>query len=112
MLDRKGLRLDLLWTPREENALADALTNEDFSKFNPEHRIHLTSKDIDLRWVERALEAERQQSTEPARDCPEQPRRHGLEGPIPRRGRGAENRPDRTAIKGAGRKTGYTWAKP
>eukprot|EP00971_Amphidinium_carterae_P137827 2731561-Amphidinium_carterae.1 len=29
LLDRRRVRLDLIWTPREKNALADALTNED-----------------------------------------------------------------------------------
>eukprot|EP00971_Amphidinium_carterae_P004050 80514-Amphidinium_carterae.1 len=33
VLDRRRVRLDLVWTPRDKNALADALTDGDFTGF-------------------------------------------------------------------------------
>ena len=33
------MRLDLQWAPREENEHADALTNGDYSEFDPRRRV-------------------------------------------------------------------------
>ena len=41
MLEQRGLWLDLEWTPREQNVEADALTNEDFTLFDPLKRIEV-----------------------------------------------------------------------
>ena len=38
------LRLD--WLPRLQNREADALTNGDFSGFNPEQRVHIDPRDL------------------------------------------------------------------
>ena len=40
-LKAKGWDLSLKWIPRGQNEPADALTNEDFSLFDPEKRVHL-----------------------------------------------------------------------
>ena len=46
VLARKAVWLDLHWKPREENVLADDLTNEDFSKFSPELRRNVSWAEI------------------------------------------------------------------
>jgi hypothetical protein len=38
-LRAKNLALDLGWVPRDQNEEADALTNSDFSSFDPDRRI-------------------------------------------------------------------------
>ena len=38
-MEVSGLYLNLKWVPRDENKLADALTNEDFSSFTPSKRV-------------------------------------------------------------------------
>jgi hypothetical protein len=38
-LEARGLWMDLHWTPRELNTLADQLTNEDFTGFDPKLRV-------------------------------------------------------------------------
>eukprot|EP00971_Amphidinium_carterae_P180914 3588864-Amphidinium_carterae.1 len=50
LLDRWRVRLDLIWTPRDKNSLADALTNGDFTGFS-EH----------LSWVSAALREEEEE---------------------------------------------------
>jgi hypothetical protein len=42
-LQDRQLWLDLEWTPREQNTIADDLTNEEFEGFGPDNRI-----DIDI----------------------------------------------------------------
>ena len=54
-----GLRLSLKWRPRDENEPADALTNSDFSGFDPLKRRSVVWSDVDwslLRslWEERS----------------------------------------------------------
>ena len=48
MRDR-GITLDLVWAPREENVAADSLTNLDFSLFSTELRIPITLSSLRLR---------------------------------------------------------------
>eukprot|EP00971_Amphidinium_carterae_P059856 1183982-Amphidinium_carterae.1 len=55
LLARRRMVLDLQWCKREENSLADDLTNEDFAQFCPENRLHIEYKDIDLGWASQAL---------------------------------------------------------
>ena len=43
-----GVRLALTWRPRGENAPADDLTNEDFSKFTLTNRIHVSWNSLDF----------------------------------------------------------------
>ncbi len=50
MRDR-GISLDLVWVPREENAAADSLTNLDFSLFSSELRIPITLSSLRLERV-------------------------------------------------------------
>ena len=40
-LRKRSLLLDLDWAPREQNELADGLTNGDFTPFDPELRVHV-----------------------------------------------------------------------
>ena len=39
ILQRRSLRLELHWAPRLQNALADALTNQQYDSFSPELRL-------------------------------------------------------------------------
>jgi hypothetical protein len=41
LLSDRDVELDLKWRPREENVLADALTNERFEAFEPRLRLHV-----------------------------------------------------------------------
>ena len=41
LMELTGIYINLRWIPREENVLADALTNEDFSAFKTSNRIAL-----------------------------------------------------------------------
>ena len=45
---RAALRLNLTWRPREENTLADDLTNGRFDSFLTDHRMHFLFKDMPL----------------------------------------------------------------
>ena len=56
-LARKGLWLDLTWCPREENVLADELTNEDFTHFSEELRMPLTWGQVPTDVMAKLLEA-------------------------------------------------------
>ena len=47
-LMRAALRLSLTWRPREENTLADDLTNGRFDSFLADHRMHFLFKDMPL----------------------------------------------------------------
>ncbi len=38
-LEARNMRLEMQWSPRDLNSEADALTNGDYTGFNPEHRI-------------------------------------------------------------------------
>jgi len=44
-LEERGLLLDAAWAPREWNAEADAITNQDFEKFTPELRVNFSFAD-------------------------------------------------------------------
>ena len=46
-----GLVIRLNWRPRDENSLADALTNEDFSGVDMEKRIHVDWGKLDFAWI-------------------------------------------------------------
>ena len=48
-MKQRGLELNLRWIPREENDLADAITNSDFSRFDPEKRIPINV--AELKWL-------------------------------------------------------------
>lgn len=52
-LSHASLSLNLRWRPREENTLADGLTNGDFSQFDAALRVHLSFSDIpqDIIWL-------------------------------------------------------------
>ena len=39
LMENSGHYLNLKWVPRDQNQLADALTNEDFSSFTPNKRV-------------------------------------------------------------------------
>ena len=46
-----GLVIRLNWRPRDENSLADALTNEDFSGVDMKKRIHVDWDKLDFAWI-------------------------------------------------------------
>jgi hypothetical protein len=46
LLRSRGMALDLEWAPRDQNEEADALTNEDYSAFDPAKRISVMVEDI------------------------------------------------------------------
>ena len=48
LLRKACLRLSLSWKPRDENELADALTNQDFSSFSAEHHVNVSFSDLPL----------------------------------------------------------------
>ncbi|CAE7351564.1 unnamed protein product [Symbiodinium sp. CCMP2592] len=48
LLRKACLRLSLTWKPRDENKLADALTNQDFSSFSSEHRLDVSFSELPL----------------------------------------------------------------
>ena len=50
------LPLVLRWAPREQNVEADALTNEDFSMFSEQHRIHVSESSIKFCMLQELLE--------------------------------------------------------
>ena len=54
-LRQRNIELHLDWLPREKNCEADAITNQDFTSFSAELRIHFDP--TDLRWIvlERAM---------------------------------------------------------
>ena len=60
LLFERQLWLDLQWVSRDSNTEADDLTNEEFSKFRPEHRRPLSYADLELGLTTRlmAVEAE------------------------------------------------------
>ena len=45
------LMVQLNWRPRDQNALADALTNEDFSGVDIQKRIHVDWTKLDFSWI-------------------------------------------------------------
>jgi len=57
-LHQAGLWLELNWLPREENTEADALTNGDFSGFDPQLRVPVSWAEVDLGVVQKLLTAE------------------------------------------------------
>ena len=48
VLASSSLLLNLQWRPREENVLADALTNEDDSSFTPSLRVNVNFRDLPI----------------------------------------------------------------
>ena len=54
-LGERGFELDLRWTPREENVLADALSNGDTTGMDPALRLRFEL--FDLRTLTKLLEA-------------------------------------------------------
>ena len=46
-----GLLIHLNWRPRDQNSLADALTNEDFSGTDIEKRVHVDWDKLDFAWI-------------------------------------------------------------
>ena len=46
MLEERELWLDLKWVPREDNTLADELTNEDFGHFRMENRVLINVRHV------------------------------------------------------------------
>ena len=42
LMEVTGMYPNLKWVPREDNQLADALTHEDFSAFNPASRVNVS----------------------------------------------------------------------
>lgn len=57
VLARKGLWLDLRWTPREDNIYADQLTNEDFSSFSMDKRLDICWEDVPKNTLEKLVAA-------------------------------------------------------
>ena len=57
MLTAKDIDLSLNWVAREDNTEADALTNEDFSGFDPSRRVQISLGDLDLKVMYQVLEA-------------------------------------------------------
>ena len=49
LLRKAALRLSLAWRPRDQNVIADRLTNEVFSDFDSEHRVPVCYEDLPLK---------------------------------------------------------------
>ena len=56
-LHKVNKRLNLQWRPRDENSLADALTNGDFSTFSLKHRVPLSLEELPLDLLHRLAAA-------------------------------------------------------
>ena len=56
-LREKAISLDLVWAPRDQNEEADALTNEDYSAFDPSRRITVDIQSVEWIILPRLLEA-------------------------------------------------------
>ena len=56
-LMKAGVRISLAWRPRDENTLADDLTNERFDKVEAGKRVVLEFSELDLSLLERLWEA-------------------------------------------------------
>ena len=56
-LMKAGVRLDLAWRPRDENVLADDLTNSRFEKVDMEKRVEVKFSDLDLELLNLLWEA-------------------------------------------------------
>jgi hypothetical protein len=52
-----GARLELGWAPRTENEEADALSNEDFSKFAAQHRVPVDLTTMKWLYLDRLMKA-------------------------------------------------------
>lgn len=46
-----GVKLVLRWRPRDQNVLADKLTNEKFENVKADKRVPLTLEDLKLDWL-------------------------------------------------------------
>jgi hypothetical protein len=55
--EAKGIRLELLWTPRLQNEDADALTNSNFSAFDPKRRVEIDLAKLPFRCLPAYMEA-------------------------------------------------------
>ena len=56
-LMRSGVRINLQWRPRDENTVADDLTNEIFSQVDVAKRVHLQWSGVKLSLLNRLWEA-------------------------------------------------------
>ncbi|CAJ1386988.1 unnamed protein product [Effrenium voratum] len=63
-LGELGTTLQLGWTPREQNEEADALTNLDFSLFNPDLRVRLELDELGFKVIPKIMEAATQLDSE------------------------------------------------
>ncbi|CAJ1392764.1 unnamed protein product [Effrenium voratum] len=59
-----GTTLQLGWTPREQNEEADALTNLDFTLFNPDLRVRLELDELGFKVIPKIMEAAMQLDSE------------------------------------------------
>ena len=59
-----GTTLQLAWTPREQNEEADALTNLDFTLFNPDLRVQLELDELGFKVIPKIMEAAMQLDAE------------------------------------------------
>ena len=50
-LMRSGMRVGLQWRPRDENTIADDLTNERFEQVDVAKRVHIQWSEVKLAWV-------------------------------------------------------------
>jgi hypothetical protein len=48
LLHDKGRKLSMVWLPRDDNDLADAISKEDFSTFDGRLRVHVSPKNFPL----------------------------------------------------------------
>ena len=51
----RSLELQLNWVPRDQNVLADSITNEDFSSFSASKRIFLDPANIGWKILDKAM---------------------------------------------------------
>ncbi|CAJ1332305.1 unnamed protein product [Effrenium voratum] len=63
-LGELGTTLQLGWTPREQNEEADALTNLDFTLFNPDLRVQLELDELGFKVIPKIMEAATQLDSE------------------------------------------------
>ena len=63
-LGELGTTLQLGWTPREQNEEADALTNLDFTLFNPDLRVRLELDELGFKVIPKIMEAATQLDSE------------------------------------------------
>ena len=52
----RSLELQLNWVPRNENTLADSITNGDFAQFDERNRIHIDAANLGWKILDKAME--------------------------------------------------------